>query len=326
MPTDRPDLTVVVVTPLRFAQLRRTVRHLREQSVAHRVELVIVAPTEDAVADHRPGELDGFWAVEVVPVGPIPNVDKASASGVHAARASVVALVEDHAFVQPGWAEAIVRAHKSDDEVIGSVILNANPRRMLSWVNILVAYGPWTDAVRAGTIDCLPGHNITYKRDVLTGYGEHLPERLGRDGGLLTDLAAEGARFRLEPEAAIAHVNPSVLRATVDLRFSAGRLYGHMRAEEEGWSRAKRLLYVAGGPLIPAVRFKRFHGEYFASGRRRDITPRVYPALALGLALDGIGQMAGYCAGPGGTVEKLAVFEMDRLQHITAGERRDIAE
>ncbi len=326
MSPDRPDLTVVVVTPARFDQLRRTVRHVREQSVAHRVELVIVAPTEDAVADHRDGELSGFWGVEIVPVGPIPNVDKASAHGVRAARAPVVALVEDHAFTQPGWADAIIRAHKAEAEVIGSVILNANPDRMLSWVNILVAYGTWTDAHHAGPIDCLPGHNITYKRDVLVDYGDELADRLGRDGGLLDDLSGQGARFVLEPEAAIAHVNPSILSATTDLRFSAGRLYGAMRAESEQWSFAKKLLYVAGGPLIPLVRFKRFHDEFFATGRRKDIAPRVYPALAFGLALDGLGQMAGYVSGPGGATAKLATFEMDRRQHITARERRAIDE
>jgi hypothetical protein len=319
-----PELTTVVVTPHRFQQLRRTVRHLRQQSAAARMELVVVAPRESAIHDHHDGELDGFAAVKVVEAGPIPNVDKASAHGIHAATAPAVALVEDHAFCQPGWAEAIIDAHRGPEEVIGSVILNGNPDRMLSWVNLLVAYGPWTDGTLAGSIDCLPGHNITYKRDVLLSYGDRLPERLGRDGGLLDDLAGAGARFQLRPDAQIAHVNPSILSATTDLRFNAGRLYGHMRATSEDWSLAKRALYIAGGPAIPLVRLRRFWAEYFASGRRTDILPRILPALALGLALDGIGQVVGYAAGPGGSVDKLATFEMDRRQHITARERAEI--
>lgn len=40
--SDRPELSVVVVTPGRFAQLRRTVRHLREQDIADRIELLVV--------------------------------------------------------------------------------------------------------------------------------------------------------------------------------------------------------------------------------------------------------------------------------------------
>lgn len=155
-------------------------------------------------------------------------------------------------------------------------------------------------------------------------YGEALGDKLGRDGGLLDDLTAKGARFGFEPEAALAHVNPSTLSSTVDLRFSAGRLYGATRARTEQWSKARRLLYTLGGPMIPAVRLKRLHDDYFSGGRRRPLAPRVYPALTLGLVLDGLGQMVGYAAGPGGTVEKLATFEMDRLQHISARERREI--
>ncbi len=321
-----PALSVVVVTPTRFAQIRRTVRHLREQAVADRIELVLVVPEPAALDDARPGELDGFARVVPVGVGPIPNVDRAAAAGVHAATAEVVALVEDHAFPQPGWAEAIMKAHVDEPAAVGSVILNANPERALSWTNLLIAYGPWTDASGAGAVDALPGHNITYRRERLVPYGDRLRDRLGRDGGLLEELAASGGRLRFEGGARIAHVNPSVWRATIALRWSAGRLYGSMRAADAGWSRAKRLVYVAGGPLIPLVRFVRLCRDYFAGGRRSELVPRVLPALFAGLVLDGLGQMAGYAAGPGGTVARLATFEMDRLQHIPAGERDAVRE
>jgi len=326
VPAPAPELSAVVVTPRRFDQLRRTVRHLREQSAAHRMELVIVAPSKEAVDDHRVGELDGFGAVQVVPAGPIPNVDKASAHGVDAARGPAVALVEDHAYAQPGWAEAMMEAHRRPDEVIGPVIMNGNPERMLSWVNLLIAYGPWADDSRRGPIDCLPSHNITYKRDALLSYGDRLPSRLGRDGGLLDDLARDGARFLLQSKAAIAHVNPSILKATADVRFNAGRLYAHLRASRGEWGPLRRLAYIVGGPLIPVVRLRRSWKEYFTEGRHRELLPGILPGLVYGLLLDGLGQMVGYAAGPGDTVEKLAVFEMDRRRHITARERDAIAE
>ena len=52
----------------------------------------------------------------------------------------------------------------------------------------------------------------------------------------------------------------------------------------------------------------------------------MYPALLLGLAFDGAGQMAGYLFGAGRSPDKLAVFEMDRLQHLTARDREAIDE
>ncbi len=318
-----PELSVVVVTPGRFASLRRTVGHLRCQSGCERIELVLVAPESTSLDDADPGELDGFASIQRVAVGPIPNVDKASAHGIRAAQAPVVALIEDHAYPQPGWAEAILEAHRGPWTAVGSLMLNANPRGMLSWLNLLIAYGSWTDPPKAaGPVPALPGHNITYKRDALMAFGDQLVEKLGRDGGLLDDLLASGCRFYLEPRARIAHANPSRLRPTVQLRIDAGRLYGATRAEAGRWSWAKRVLYILGGPLIPAVRYRRLHAEFFGGGRRTDLTPRIYPYLALGLIFDAIGQVLGYASGRGRSLDRLAVFEMDRIQHLNSRDRR----
>ena len=74
-PAATPALSVVVVTPTTFAQVRRTVAHLRRQSVVDRIELVLVTPDERSVHDADPAETAPFAAVRVVPVGPIDNVD-----------------------------------------------------------------------------------------------------------------------------------------------------------------------------------------------------------------------------------------------------------
>lgn len=273
-------LSTVVVTPDQFEQLRRTVRHLRDQHDADKMELVIVAPSEDAVRDHRNGELSGFANVAIVPVGPIPNVDKAAASAVPAASSPAV-----------------------------------------------VAYGTWTDPTRAGgSIDCLPGHNISYKKEVLESFGASLPDRLGRDGGLLDELQGNGARFGFEPAARIAHMNPSLVGATTDLRFSAGQLYGHMRATSENWSMLKRMLYIVGGPAIPAVRMQRFYGGFFADGIRPDIGKRVTAGFGLRADHGWPGPDGWLRIGFGWFGRQAGDFEMDRRQHVRRRELDNMAE
>ena len=327
-----PSISVVTVTAGDFANVRRTLRHLRAQTVANQIELILVAPSDEAVADREPGELEGFARVEIITVGPIDNVDHAAADGIHRATAPVVALVEDHAYPEPGWAAAMIAAHSGPWAAVGSTMVNANPQNPLSWTNLLIAYGPWTDTMTdkmkgaeaqeeaVVEVDALPGHNISYKRDVLVEYGDALANALGRSGELPNALTKRGHRFALATGARLAHANPSLFSSTADLRFSAGRLYGAKRAEQGNWSPAQRLLYTLGGPLIPLVRFRRLRQELFGDGQRREIAGRVQPALLLGLVLDGLGQMAGYAAGAGSTPDKLATFEMDRPQHLT---RRD---
>lgn len=318
-----PDLSVVVVTAGMYKNIRRTIGHLRSQTIRHRIEILVVAANEDCLADQDEAELIGFGSVQRVFTGQsIRNVDKASAFGVHRALAGLVALIEDHAYPEPDWAEKVLASHASGDfAVVGSTVTNANPKSMLSWTNLLIAYGPWTAPSFKGEKDALPGHNVTYRRQALLQYGERLGEKLTRIGGLLEDLQEQGNRFYLS-DGRLAHANPSRLLPTISLRFNAGRLYGWTRARQGEWTPLHKVLYVVGGPLIPLIRYKRLKAELFGRGRRAELLPRVLPALFFGLVLDGLGQMAGYALGPGAAPEILATFEMDRMDHLTSSDRR----
>ena len=82
-------------------------------------------------------------------------------------RDQIVAFVEDHCFPTPGWAEALLRAHERAWAGVGPVVLNANPKRTLSWANLLIEYGPWLHPRERGTVSHIPGHNSSYSLVVL---------------------------------------------------------------------------------------------------------------------------------------------------------------
>jgi hypothetical protein len=49
------------------------------------------------------------------------------------ARAPIVALAEDHAFPAPGWAEALIAAHRDPWAAIGAVIRHPNdPKNIIA--------------------------------------------------------------------------------------------------------------------------------------------------------------------------------------------------
>ena len=318
-----PALSVVVVTAAGFAAVRRTIAALRAQTVAATIEIVLVAPSKSALSDMAAGELDGFHSLALHEAGPIENVDHASAPGLLIARAPVVASIEDHAFPEPGWAEHLLNAWREYPEsaAVGSAILNANPSSGLSWTNMLIAYGQWLEDRAAGPIEWLPAHNVSLRRDLLDAHAHELPSLLGREGLLLRKVLQAGHPFAFAPQARIHHVNPSTLRATAALRFDAGRLYGARRASDGRWNALKRLLYVGAGPLIPIVRYKRLRADMLGDKRPRDAAGATSPALFLGLVFDAAGQMIGYAAGPGAAPRRLAVFEMDRMRHVTRRDR-----
>ena len=319
----RPALSAVVVTPARFASLRRTVDALARQTVADRIELVVVAPTREAAAEAE--GYAAFHSVRIVPHGPIDNVDHAAAPGLLAGTGRIVSSIEDHAFPDPEWAERVLDAWDGDYAAVGTVVDNANPDSALSWTNILIAYGQWRPGTPEGEIAWVPAHNVSYRRDALQPYANRLPPLMGREGLLFREMMERGERFRFTGRARVTHINPSTLKATAALRFDAGRLYGARRASEGGWAPWKRGAYAALSPLIPLVRYKRMRAELF-DGKQANVTERRFgPALLLGLVFDAAGQAMGYLSGAGGSAERLATFEMDRIQHLNARDRARFA-
>ncbi len=317
----RPALSVVLVTVKSFCSLRKVVRQLQRQSIVGSIELLLIAPSVANLEDMQSSDVAGFFGIRKIAAGKINDVDKVAASGIRAALAPVVTLLEDHAYPHSGWAERIVAASQNCECVaIGNSFENANPRHILSWSNMLLSYGRWVGAMEAGATDWVSRHNVSFRTSTLhERYGDRLVDYLGRDGGLLEDLRQAGHRFYLEPRAVVSHVNPSRWNSTLSLRIRAGRLYGANRAKRENWATWKRVTYAIGSPLIPVVRLARVWRELFGSDsmeRRRRLGWKAAPALLIGLLLDGVGQFMGYSFGFGDSREKLAFFEMDRVEHL----------
>ncbi|MEY2438988.1 MAG: hypothetical protein QOI34_373, partial [Verrucomicrobiota bacterium] len=168
----RPDLSAILLTADSFEPIRKAVRALATQTASDRIELIIVCPAEESLGLVRE-EVTSFHSVRVLGTGPITNTSKARVAGIHLARAPVVALAEDHAYPEPGWAEALIEAHKQPWAGVGATFINANPG-IVSWVALVVDYGRWIDPVKSGVVDDIAGHNSSWKRSLLLEYGPRL--------------------------------------------------------------------------------------------------------------------------------------------------------
>jgi predicted dehydrogenase len=312
-------LTVVASTPTGYASLRTTVAHLRRQTVADQIELILVGPSEDALVA-PPEELAGFVAVSTVAIGPVESLGAANAAGVRRARGRVVVLTEDHCFPDPGWAAALIEAHRPDDvSAVGPVVKNGNPGTQVSEADYAIGYGPWMAPMPAGAKPFLAGHNSSYKRDDLLALGGRLERFLEAETVLHFEWTAQGRQLLVEPRAQVRHVNYSRWRSWLPVQFLAGRHFGGLRAST--WPVRRRLFYSAASPLIPLVRLARITREFFRPGRRPVRLARMSPALVVGLLLDGVGQGVGYMFGPGDAMAKLSRYEFNRIDHVRPRDR-----
>jgi len=322
-----PQISVVLFTPDNFNTIRNTVGYLKRQTAQNRMELVVVAPSRDNL-DLNDSELKGFRWVKIVEVLNIDSVARGNVAGIRHATAAIVVLSEDHSFPDPGWAEALIRAHENPWAAVGPVVKNANPDSAISWADFFIGYGPWSDPSPAGVVNHLPGHNSSYKREILLEYGDGLESMLEAETVLHWDLRSRGFQIYLEPAARISHTNFSRISSWIPVQFLAGRVFAATRSKN--WPLLKRIIYAIGSPLIPIVRFRRTISEMGKPHRLQNmelsIRLRILSALAVGLLLDGAGQFIGYALGAGNSKGKLSRYECHRFRHITEKDKKAIFE
>jgi hypothetical protein len=316
-----PLLTAIVVTRDCYEPVRTTIRHLRAQSLSDRIEVVLVAPSRAALAADE-AELRAFQSVLVVEVGEVRSKAAGYAAGVRHASAPVVLFTEDHCYPAAGWAEALERAHRGPWAAVGPVVVNASGDGVVAWADFLLGYGPWLDPTPGGPVDYLPGHNSSYKRDVLLAYEPHLEQWLDAEATLHWDLRARGLQLYLEPAARTHHFNYSLVSAWLPATFFASRAFAGGRARS--WGIGRRLGFAVASPLIPAVRLRRFMRDVRRMRRPPSIV-RLLPALSLSLAVSALGEAVGYLLGPGDAPLRVSEYEFRRDRHVTPADRAAMA-
>jgi glycosyltransferase involved in cell wall biosynthesis len=319
-----PAMSVVIATPDHYKTIRKTVGYLRAQTVREQLEVVIVAPTSADTLAISDTELCDFFQFRVVEVDEVRSIAQANAAGIRQASAPVVAFVEEHSYPDPGWAEALLDAHRQHWAAVGPVVRNANPASLVSWADFLIAYGLWMDPSPAGEVDLLPGHNSSYKHTILLDYGPELEAMLESESVLHWDLQAKGYQLYLESAAKISHLNFELLSSWILAQFLSGRLFAATRARY--WSLLQRLFYTGGAPLIPVIRFRRIFQQLRRSGQRRNLPPGVLPMLVLGLVASGTGEMMGYAMGAGDAKRRLSSFEFHRYRHVKGQDEQVVPE
>jgi hypothetical protein len=296
-----PEMSVVIATPDRYDAIRKTIEHLRAQTVAHRLELVIVAPSARQLGLDA-SELELFCRFRVVESGPGRNWGEANAVGVRQAGAPLVVLAEDHSYPDPDWAAALIAAHREPWAAVGPAVRAANPGSLVGWADLLIGFAPWIEPAPAGRVQLLPPRNSSYKRAILLEYGRDLAAMLEAEPVLHRDLRARGHELYLEPAARSAHVGFTRLSSWTRAEFLYGRIFAATRARS--WSAARRVLYTGGGFLIPGVFLWRLRRDVRRVGRHHRLLPRVLPALIFGLILNAMGQIVGYGCGAGDAVQR----------------------
>ena len=290
-----PALTVIAVTQDEGRTLRPIVAALTRQSIADRIQLVIVAPTA-SISPHDLGlEPSTLHSIEVVGIGQVRNRGRSAAAGVAKARAPIVALTENHCYPMPDWAEALLQVHSEGPwAAVGPAVINANPESALSVAMHATGYGAFAPDMAAEDRPELPLHNSSYRTESLLAFGDRLPDLLADERGLQRALIDAGERMRFDPRPVKRHINEATWKLLGGIAYCGGRRYGGYRCRD--WSLIKRLAYAAAGPLLvlPIWRTARGKAARVASGALPFAVSRVLVGWA---AIHALGEVVSYLVG-----------------------------
>lgn len=67
-PLDLPAMSAILLTPDKASRLQKTLEHLRQQTIADQLEIVLVAPKASELEPDQ-AALEGFHSVQVVETG-----------------------------------------------------------------------------------------------------------------------------------------------------------------------------------------------------------------------------------------------------------------
>ena len=222
---------------------------------------------EIVVVDLAPGDKPALEYDEAAPVKYLrrPHLALWSEARYEAYQHStgpIVASIEDHAYAAPNWAEAVIEAHQGPQgpwAAVGFAFVNANPETYRSRACLIKDYGPWMHPTKGGPTGFVPGHNISYRRDVLESFGDELEDLFALDFTLQAAIRRRGAPMYVEPRAIVAHENFVRISQMIRVQVAYNRLLAGRRMKVEEWSAGRRLLYAAltpfGSPAIACYRY-----------------------------------------------------------------------
>jgi GT2 family glycosyltransferase len=218
--------------------------------------------------------------------------------GLRAARGDVIALTEDHAHTAKTWCEEMVAAlerHPRAAAVGGAV--DCDSARLLNWAVWFCDFGRYQNPLPEGPSPFVSDSNVAYRRAALEAVAQAWRDDY-HETAVHWAMTAAGFELVTTPRAVVWQARRGLeLRRALRERFVWARSFAGTRARLVG---AKRWLYAALSPLLPALMTGRLAKTAFARGRHRAQFLRALPVIVLLQTVWAAGELVGYLtADPG---------------------------
>lgn len=308
-----PELAAVVVVGNTRERGQLALESLYSQTVADRMEIIVIdLKTRDVPELNVSPQIPTRYLT----LGGDATWGHARARAVQMATAPVVAFMEDHCTADPGWAKALIRAHRQPWAAVGYAFTNPKPESYLSRAILASEYGCWEHPTTSRQARVLPCGNVAYKRDVLLSLSSELEKLLTPDFVVHERFNSRGLPMYVESQAIVAHDSLVRLRDLFGASFTFCRILASRRVETQQWSGLKRVVYGVATPIMgPPIAVWRL----FTSRRDKPAdwgTLLTYlPVILVKGVSSSLGESLGYFAGAGSAETQFAKWELHTDRH-----------
>ena len=294
-----PLLSVVVPSVNGLADLSDCLEALSDEATRIPLEILVADRCGEPI---RQTVAQMFPQARLLAAPPGTTIPDLRAMAFDAAKADVVAVIEDHVIVPPGWATLMVDAHRRGEEVVGGSLYNAATERTVDWAAFLCEYSHMLAPRPAGRVDWLTGNNTAYRRMLLQEHRAAVTSGKWEDH-LHGTLQEHGAVLHYHPEIRVAHKKHYSVGEYLSQRFLYAR--AHAGARVGGRPLAIRLGMGVAAAALPGLLFYRVVSRVVGVGRHQAELLRSLPLLTLFVCSWALGEMVGFVAGPGDALSKV---------------------
>lgn len=245
----------------------------------------------------------GEWSwVEVVDVGSDTPIPQMRAAAFAVARAPLIAVLEDHVIVPPGWTQRVVAAARETGGVVGGPLENLATRTLIDRAAFFCEYSHCLPPGPSGDSDWLPGNNVAYPAAMLRQHAA-IATAGGWENEIHAAIRRSGGRLVFVPEMVAGHDMSYSFGGYVAQRYLYARSYAGNRIR--GASFALRVAYSFATLALPVLLLVRISRNVLGNSRYRQLFLMSLPLLALFVVAWAAGEIVGYLAGPGDALGKV---------------------
>lgn len=298
-----PDIAVVIPLVNPLPVVIECLEALAAEHAQASAEIIVVdrchGSTRESIQKRFP------W-VRLVNANADQSVPELRAIGVAASHAEIVAMIEDHCVVCPGWLEQVRVALGSEDAAkyaaVGGPVENAAVTRTIDWAAFLCEYSGAMPPLPTADTTGLPGNNAAYRRSVLDDIGADAYGRLW-EYFWHDDILDRGWRFRCQNEMVVMHNRRFGFTEYLTQRFHYSRSFAAMRSTRCG--PVRRVVHTAASVVLPVVLLLRICRDVLRKRRHLAKLVLSLPLLVVFTTSWACGELVGGLFGQGESLAKV---------------------